>query len=468
MTTTEQLQHYLVVQQSPDKLTATVQFNIADDSFSCTLAQLEEFLKSHGVKYGLQRETLEQIVKLPSRFFHGQTVVALGEGSVQGEDGFIRFAYDMNEDDYRPVELEGGKIDFKEVTQLKNVKRGQLIAEKVKATPGRDGIAVTGDPIPCRNGKEAYFKLGKNVVLNPEQTAIYAAIDGLISITDKSKINVFPVYEVNGDVDYKTGNIDFVGTVVIRGNVLTGFKVKASGDIRVVGGVEGAILETDGSVEISGGVLGSGKGYIKAGKNVKCSFIQEGNVSAAEDVMVSQSIMHSQVRAGRHVVCTGAKGLVVGGNIQAGDRVVARVIGNSMSTATAIEVGVRPELRSELMEKRALLKQLNDNLDKTEKALALLDQLAAAGQLSNDKMAMRIKLSSTKRASLEEIAVNKDRVLEIEKSLEDTESAKVDAVNVIYGGTKIVIGRYTRFIKDTTQRVSFRYSEGDIVMAPYM
>ena len=46
---------------------------------------------------------------------------------------------------------------------------------------------------------------------------MYAAIDGLVTKTDKDKLNVFPVYEVNGDVDYNIGNIDFVGTVVIRG-----------------------------------------------------------------------------------------------------------------------------------------------------------------------------------------------------------------------------------------------------------
>lgn len=468
MTTAEHLQNQLIVQLSPDKLSAHLVFSVADEKFDCTLPQLEEFLRSHGINHGLNVETLNQIVKLPSRFFHGQTLVAQGEAPMHGEDGFIRFAYDMSDGEYRPVELEGGKIDFKEVSKLKNVKRGQLIAEKVKAKPGKDGIAVTGEPLPCRVGKEAYFKLGKNVVLNPEQSALYAAIDGLISITDKAKINVFPVYEVNGDVDYKVGNIDFVGTVVIRGNVLTGFRVKASGDIRVVGGVEGAIMETDGSIEITGGVLASNKGYIKAGKNVKCSFIQDGNVSAADDVIVSQSIMHSQVRAGRNVICSGVKGLIVGGSVQAGDRVVARTIGNTMSTATVIEVGVRPELRSELLEKRSQIKALNDNLDKTEKALVLLDQLAAAGQLTPDKMAMRVKLGSSKRATAEEISEHKERVYEIEKSLEDTDRAKVDAVNVIYGGTKIVIGRYTRFIKDATQRVTFRYSEGDIVMSPYM
>ncbi|AZN40879.1 DUF342 domain-containing protein [Paenibacillus albus] len=467
MSTIETLQQHLVVQLSPDKLTAILQFNLADEGFSCTLSQLEEFLKSHGVNFGLQRDVLNRVVQQPSAFFYSQTVVAQGLPPVNGHDGYIQFSYDMSDGEYRPVELEDGKIDFKEVTKLKNVKRGQLIAEKISGSPGTDGKSVTGDTITARNGKEAYFKMGKNVVLNPEQTALYSTIDGLITMTDKSKINVFPVFEVNGDVDYKVGNIDFVGTVVVRGNVLTGFRIKASGDIRVIGGVEGAVLESEGSIEITGGVLASNKGHIIAGKNVKSSFIQDGNVTAAEDIMVSQSIMHSHVRAGKSVICSGAKGLVVGGVIQAGDRVIARTIGNTMSTATTIEVGVRPELRSQLLEHRALIKQTNESLDKTEKALTLLDQLAATGQLPPDKMALRVKLNSTKRVAIEEIGRAKEAVLEIEKSLEDTERARVDAVNVIYGGTKIVIGRYTRFIKDATERITFRYSEGDIIMVPY-
>lgn len=467
MSASEMLQTCILVQVSQDKMTASIQFKAANEKFTCTAGALEEYLKSNGISYGLDQDILQKVANHPHTYFYSQTVVAQGDPVQNGVDGSIRFSYEMKEEQSRPAELEGGKVDFKEIKQLKNVIRGQLIAQRVQATEGKDGKTVTGETIACKNGKEAIFKLGKNVVLNPEQTAMYAAIDGLIAITDKNKVNVFPVFEVNGDVDYNIGNIDFVGTVVIRGNVLTGFRIKASGDIRVIGGVEGAELESSGSIEITGGILASNKGYVRAGKNVKSSFIQDGNVTAAEDVIVSQSIMHSHVRAGGNVVCGGAKGLIVGGTIQAGEKVVARTIGNTMSTVTTIEVGVRPELRTELLELRAQLRTVGENLDKTEKALTLLDQLASVGQLLPDKMAMRIKLGATKRQAVDEIAGLRERILEIEKSLEDTDLAKVDVINTIYGGTKIVIGRYTRFVKDTTQRASFRYSEGDIVIVAY-
>lgn len=463
------LDSYLNVTFSDDKSVAYIQFSKRDENFKCTEDDLMLFLRSHQVQFGIEKGVISRIASHPEEYMFNRTPVAMGEQPVSGKDGYIDYAFKLkDEHQLRPLETEDGKVDFKELLSLNNVIKGQLIARRIPPEPGKPGTAVTGEPIPFKPGKEAYFKVGKNVVLDPEGTSMYAAIDGLVTTTDKGKINVFPVYEVNGDVDYSVGNIDFVGTVVVRGNVLTGFRVKAAGDIRVVGGVEGAELEAEGSIEITSGIIGYNKGCVRAGKNVKSSFIQDGNVIAGEDVIVSQSIMHSNIRAGKNIICNGTKGLIVGGSIQAGERVTARTIGNSMSTTTSIEVGVQPELRNELAELRQRSRQLMEALDKADKALHLLNQLASTGQLSSDKMALRVKLSATKKSTQREQEEVKGRILEIEKTLEETVKARVDIVKRIYGGSKIVIGRYTRFIKDPVERVSFYFHEGDITMVPYV
>lgn len=459
----------LGVSINEDKTVAYLQFLKKEEEFSCTEDALLLYLRSEGVKYGIQHDIVKRFVVNPKEYFYSKTPIAIGEESQQGKDGRIKYYISLNDDQrMRPAESEDGKVDYKDVMRLNNVRKGQMIAELIPPVPGKQGMAITGEPIPYKEGKAARFKVGRNVVLNPEQTAMYAAIDGLITQTDKGKINVFPVYEVNGDVDYSTGNIDFVGTVVIRGNVLTGFKVTASGDIRVVGGVEGAELYADGTVEVTGGIIGYNKGLIKAGHNVKGSFIQDANVIAGEDVIATQSIMHSNIRAGRDVICNGSKGLIVGGTIQAGERVVARIIGNPMSTTTSIEVGVVPELRNELQVLRQQIKDIMVNMDKTDKALTLLDQLASMGRLTPDKVAMRSKLGLTKKSNLQEINEIKERILDIEKALEDTGKARVDVLKMIYGGSRVVIGRYTKYIKDPISRMSFYYSEGDITMSPYI
>ncbi|WDM23873.1 DUF342 domain-containing protein [Paenibacillus polymyxa] len=463
------LDQYLKVVVSPDKQTAYLEFAKREEGFACSVEELERFLSNQKISYGLMTDAIRVFAASPEDHFFGKLLIAQGKQPIHGTDGKINLADIVTgEDAHKPLETVDGRVDYKELTRLRNVKRGQLIAERVDPLPGVPGIAVTGEEIPFLPGREARFKVGKNVVIHPEGVAMYAAIDGLVTTTEKGKLNVFPVYEVNGDVDYSVGNIDFVGTVVIRGNVLTGFRVRAAGDIRVIGGVEGAEIEAEGSVEITGGIIGYHKGFVKAAQNVKCSFIQDGNVIAGGDILVSQSIMHSQIKASVNVLCEGTKGLIVGGSVQAGKKVVARTIGNTMSTATVIEVGVLPELRDELTGLRARLKQQTDSQDKTNKALTILDQLAAAGQLAPERMAMRIKLTSTKKSNEQELLETKSRMLEIERTLEDTSRARVEVKNVIYAGSKIVIGRYTKFIKDSLERMAFYYHEGDISMSSYV
>jgi uncharacterized protein (DUF342 family) len=461
------LDKYITVNLSDDKLVAYLQFIQTNEEFSCTLEQLEAFLKNNGIIHGVHFDKCSEIANDAKRFFYDKTIIAAGDIPVQGDDGYIKHTYELDQKNKAPAKMEDGTVDYRQVINLNNVKKGQLVAEKIEPTDGLPGKAVTGEVIFAKKGKVVNFKIGKNVVVDAEKMKLYSAIDGLVTKTDRNKINVFPIYEVNGDVDYNIGNIDFVGTVVIRGNVLSGFRIKAVGDIRVIGGVEGAELIADGSIEITAGILGHNKGIIKAGRNIKSAFIQEGNVEAGEDITVTQSIMHSHIRAGENVICQGSKGLIVGGIVQAGEIVTARTIGNTMSTATVIEVGVLPHLRNELIELRDKIKLDKENSEKTEKALTLLDQMASAGKLSPDKMELRSKLGNTKRQAILDSQEMKERILEIEKSLENTDNARVDVKSNIYGGTKIVIGRYTKYVKDTIQRTSFRVSDGDIVTSNF-
>ncbi|MFK7695810.1 DUF342 domain-containing protein [Paenibacillus sp. HJGM_3] len=460
------VEQWMTVELSDDRVYAYLAIQPMAEPITCTLKDLEDLLSRYRVRYGVKQGILQQIAENPRRFAGKMTLIAEGEPPKAGRDGEIRMLYDTEQANKRPQENDDGTVDFKEISRIWNVRKGQLIAERIVAEEGTPGKSVSGEVLEGRRGKEAKFKIGKNVVSDGDQLALYSAMDGMMTLTDRGKINVFPIYEVNGDVDYRIGNIDFFGSVVIRGNVLPGFKVKAAGDIRVTGGVESAELEAVGSIEISAGILGHNKGMIRAGVNVKSAFIQDAQVEAGQDILVTQSIMHSQIRAGRNVICKGAKGLIIGGTVQAGEKVVARVVGNTMSTPTAIEVGVLPELRNELSTLRTQLRQLADSLDKTEKALVLLDQMAAAGQLSQDKIAMRIKLTHTKKQALEEQAASRERILEIEKTLEDTDRARVEIISIVYGGTKIVIGRYTRFVKESAPRVYFKYLDGDIAMLP--
>jgi uncharacterized protein (DUF342 family) len=464
---TNNLSAAVAISITEDRMSAFLQCIEPDSAGKITKTGLVGLLQLNGVVAGLNEEALTTFCNQPLAYVTSPLLVAQGTSPVDGIDGYIDNIFSLENNKRKPLQLEDGSVDYRELLQLNNAAKGQLVAQRILPTAGTPGQTVTGEGVPAKDGKEARFNQGKNVVIEQDKMKMYAVIDGLVTQTDKGKLNVFPVYEVNGDVDYHIGNIDFIGNVVVRGNVLSGFKVKAAGDIRITGGVEGAELEADGSIDIASGIFAGNKGFVKAGVDVKSSFMQEANVTAGQDILVSQSILHSNVRAGRGVHCKGTNGLIVGGSIQAGELIVARTIGNTMSTATVLEVGVAPELRAEMQQLRASIRSINENMDKTDKALHILDQMAVAGTLTPDKLELRSKLISTKRTSTEELAVAKERIFEIESSLDNIKKAMVEISGTVYSGSKIVIGRYTRFIKDSTTRVAFQLQGGEISLTSH-
>jgi len=447
-----------------DQMSAYVQVVEPEKLETVTPQAVIELLNAHGVVYGLLMENIAKFAENPKQYEKTPLLAAAGTKPVDGKDGYIKNYFANDAKELKPAEQANGKVDMRELLNLNNAAKGQLIAERFPPTEAVPGTTVTGKPVPGKDGKPARWKMGKNVVVNEDQKGMYAVIDGLVTVTTDKKINVFPVYEVNGDVDYRIGNINFIGTVVIRGNVLSGFKVKAAGDIRITGGVEGAEIEAGGSIHIHSGIFAGNKGFVKAGVDVKSSFVQEAYVTAGENIEVTQAILHSNLRAGRSVRCTG-KGLIIGGIVQARDYIFARTVGNPMSTATVLEVGAAPELRQELQELTTSLKSLSEQNDKADKALSILDQLAASGTITPDKLELRKKLMMTKRTTEEDIAAVKDRILEIEISLDEISKARIEISGTVYSGAKIVIGRYTRFIKDATTRVMLQLQRGEIVLS---
>jgi len=456
--------HAVAVTISEDKLKAYMSYLSSEIGEPFTVEQLHDVLRVHGVKYGVLEQELLKFIADPRQYTIRPLLIAQGAAPQPGKDGYIHFLYQPVDESPKPQLLDNGKVDFREINRISNVKKGQVIAERIPAQEGQPGITVTGDPLPAPNVREANWKLGKNVVLDDEKVRMYAVIDGMVTFTDRDKVNVFPVFEVNGDVDYRTGNIDFVGNVVVRGNVMNGFVVKAEGDIRITGSVEGAEVAASGSIDILEGIVGHGKGFVKAGKSVKCSFILDGNVEAGEDVIVGQSIMHSTVRASKSVICAGAKGLIVGGIVQAGESIVARTVGNMTHTPTTLEVGVLPNERNELSELNKQLKAIKDNLVKTDSALKILEPLAKANQLTPDRREMFDKFRLTKQQLQVNEAEIIERIEELERIFETVDQAKVEIKGSIFGGSRIVIGRFTRFIKDTQNQVVFRFENGEITM----
>ncbi|MFM9587410.1 FapA family protein, partial [Streptomyces caniscabiei] len=58
------------------------------------------------------------------------------------------------------------------------------------------------------------------------------------------------------NVDIGTGHVDFDGSVIISGDIKDGMRVRASGDVTVLGFVESGNIESDSAVTVLLGAIG--------------------------------------------------------------------------------------------------------------------------------------------------------------------------------------------------------------------
>ena len=174
--------------------------------------------------------------------------------------------------------------------------------------------------------------------------------------------------------------------------------------------------------------------------------------------------MHSNLSAGRKVICQSDKGIIVGGEIQAGGSVISSTIGNEHTTMTVIEVGVNPELKEEMRGIHKEKIEVDILLDKIEKGLALFDKMEASDQvLPPERQKMKIEFIKQKLVIHNRLEEIKDRELNLEEIVDQVNNAYIDVKKVVYPGVKLVIGKAVKFIKEEIKHAKFVLEDGEIV-----
>jgi uncharacterized protein (DUF342 family) len=297
----------------------------------CDPAQIRQALTAHNVIYGL-----DEMAVLAASQYPGADAVKVAQGTLPqpGHDAKIHYFFKGSGiGGGKPLELEDGRVDYRELGTIENVTKGQVLASKTPLGPGLPGMSVLGEEIPARDGKEVHLRAGQNVVLSDDSLHVTALIDGQPKI-DGSRISVQPMIVIMGDVDFSTGNINFQGSVRIGGNILPGFTVKATQDIEIGGVVEGASIESGGKVSVKGGVRQHS--VITSHADVTVRFVDsESSITTRANLIVVESAMHSSLTAGL-AIKVGKK--LIGGTAQAGEFISAEQIGATAGTHTVLDV----------------------------------------------------------------------------------------------------------------------------------
>jgi uncharacterized protein (DUF342 family) len=416
--------------------------------------KLSSLLKKHGIIFGLRNERTTISEDMTAQ---GDIIIAEGRKPVDGKDGWIEWSFNSS----KKVD-DGGKVDHRNLGLIHNVLQSQSLAIIHSPKAGVEGMTVRGEAIAPKQGKVAEVKLGKNVTLDPaDATKIIALADGNASVKPDGTIEVDTVLTIEGNVDYSSGDIDFVGDVVILGDVKSGFTVKSCKSIDVHGNVEDATIEAGGDVTIRNGLIGQGKGVMRAGGSVRAQHIVNHTIIAGKNIVVEREAMSAKLSASGKILSPNA--VFVGCTLQAGDELDVRNLGNSDQTQAKVRVGKRGILLDQLSALDRDCSKIQKQISDVKNAIyGLVRTQLDNGKLTPDQVQLLGKLKSAqielaKTAERQEVEKG-----ELRTKLQENSLAKVVVRDTMFSNVFIELNGVKKVVQHAVREVVLTETSGTI------
>jgi len=428
---------------------------------------IEEYIHNFQILAGVGRKKIEeQLLKIDvNNNSLSRILVARGKPPVNGYEEYFIPLTDLEK---KAGEIQSdGSMDFKEVGSIIQVVKGQEILEGVPAVQKVDGMDIFGNIIPATIENKKGYKRGEGIVQSGKDANIFvSAIDGCVKII-KNKVSVHPVAVINGDVNYETGNIDFNGSVEVRGSVLPGFKIRADNDVTIENTIEDAVIEAGGNVTVKMGVVGKESVMIKAGGKVIAKYLLNATVEAVQEVIVSDSIINCNIFSNNRVSVIERQGKIIGGNTIAFYEIEAKVVGAPNETGTQLGVGRNLFIERELTQLKKELIAVSEEVKETMRQLTV-----NFGEtiLTNPKELLTILPDIKKKKCLlllRELSESNNKMAELNSSIQETQSKItlerepcIIVKDTVYPGTVLNIKKSVRKIEKEMSNAKF-YEDPD-------
>lgn len=419
--------------------------------------ELTGFLERKGLLFGVKRESLNAMKDQVQ--LNEPILVAEGMKPVNGEDGWIEYLVDVKTT--QPMEEKGGLVDLHNLHRIHNVQKGRKLAVIHLPQPGTAGMSVSGTPIPPKPGKKAVVLLGPHAVPDPQYpNTIIAAEDGNLIVLPDGKIEVQPIITIHGDVDFSTGNIDFIGSVVVTGDIKSDFSVKVQRKLEVNGNVEDAKVEAGGDVLIKKGFFGRGKGMITAGGSVKVAHILNQSIICEKDIAVEREAVCARLKAGGKVDSSRAK--FVGCIIEGGNEVEVLNLGNGEQTQAKVYVGQRAKLVENYNAIEKELEQLEKQLADVRNGVYKLIRIQLDGIIADEQKQLLAKLKKMQDDLPQTITILQKRKADVNIAIRTISAARIIVRGTVFVNVLLEINGVRKLVQNGLKEVMFVEKNGKI------
>ncbi|MBA3013293.1 MAG: DUF342 domain-containing protein, partial [Desulfobacula sp.] len=327
---------------------------------------IKQMIKKRGIKIGILPDSQIRNFVQNCTDPHEKFVVARGVPPSVGNPARILYHFNT-EHDAAGVIREDGSIDFSARGDSPFVKKGQLLAEKKPMEHPKSGMDIFGETLLVGEVEDIPLVGGDGVKFSEDQLQLIAAIQGQPSLDAKGAISVLEQFTVKGDVDFKTGNINFAGNVLVTGMVKEGFKVEC--DDLTANEINGATILIRGDLKVSNGIVNS---HIETQGNVQAKFLNNVRIFAHGNMMITREIM------GSRIVISGAlsneAGRITASFIAARMGLSVKQIGTEKAESSTIKTGVNDHIRWIAEKFEVKISLLEKELDETIRQKHLHDE----------------------------------------------------------------------------------------------
>lgn len=411
-----------------------------------TLEMVNEVIKNNGITTGIDFNAIKRIVD--GKIYEVSACIARAVEPKRGQNGYINFRFDK-EHKLKPRQDEFGIADYHELNAIVPIQKNDVIADIVMPTEGVPGKNIFGKDIPAQAGVQPKISLGKNTLLTTDGLKIIAACDGHI-IFGNGCFQVEEAVTIKTDLDISVGNINFLGDVHIKGNIMEGFAVNAGKNVKIDGSVFGGEIIAGGNVTIVGGCINS---KVTCDGNADIGFCENAEIFSKGDV-ASKQFAFCKVFCYGALTAKGAKGVICGGKVTSMHDITAGVIGSTKYTPTEVYVGDGSVL---FLRKREAEADLNESIrifDMAVKNLAFLKQRkeAQGGNLTEaQQKQFRIGTQNKLFHSIRKTQIQ-ETIAKLDEDIKNKDNLSAICTGTIYPGSKFVINFLTLDITETATR----------------
>lgn len=448
---------------SPDRMRADIRLNISADKSLPAGEEIRKILKEQGVTFGIQEDKIEALLRqgpsIPGKWLE----IARGKPPRDGVDASFKVLVDT--DRKGPLHsADEAQVDLKDLGMINNVEEDQLIVTKTPLEREEDGMSVTGEVLKAKKARDLTLRAGPNTRLTENGLELIATAGGHL-LRKGNIFSVEKVFQVHGDVDYSTGNLESSGSIGITGSVKDDFSVNAAENLEVRGVVEGAYLSSGMDMILRSSVRGMGKGIIRCGNDLHAEYMDQCRIRTGGDLLFKKALMHCDVETeGAIRIIPGGKGVIAGGTLRAGTEIECTTLGTRMGTKTHLQVGVSPRLMDQKKDLQEKIMELKGKERALEKNILYLSKTLSEKGLTPEQKALAAKYLELRPVLQDQIKRMKDLQLEIDEAIDRAKlRGCIKVRGCCYPGVSISIRKDTFLVRDTLQEVCFLYRDGRIV-----